>query len=75
MTIHQDYKKAKDVIASCDDFRQLHGAKRFMNLFFRKYSTPSKNNTYFADDMAVDMYNRLQKLYYVRKYQLTQYID
>lgn len=75
MSIHQDYKKAKDVIASCDDFRQLHGAKRFMNLFFRKYSIPSKNNTYYVDDMAVDMYNRLQKLYYVRKYQLTQYID
>jgi len=75
MSIHLDYKKAKDVIASCDDFRQLHGAKRFMNLFFRKYSIPSKNNTYAVDDIVGEMYNRLQKLYYVRKYQLTQYID
>lgn len=75
MSIHLDYKKAKDVIASCDDFRQLYGAKRFMNLFFRKYSEPSKHNTFYVDDTAVEMYNRLQKLYYVRKYQLNQYID
>lgn len=76
MNIFSSYKKAKAVVLSCDDHSQLDAAKRYVNLFFVNYSSKSKKGNHrVATEVAGELYNKLKSLLYVKKYELTKYID
>ena len=75
MNIFNSYKKAKAVVTSCDDARQLKGAKRYINFWFRAHSDNRKGNVYYASNEVYELYERLNKLLYIQKHKLNKYID
>lgn len=56
-------KRVKKVIESCNTVDQLEGARNYLNLFFRKFSTPSVNSygmeVVEADHSTIKLYNNL----------------
>lgn len=75
MNIFYTYKKAKEVINSCDDFRQIRGAQRYVNFWFRTYSTGTNNTERFAGKEVIALYEKLKSLLYLKKYELKKHID
>ena len=73
--IFETHRKAKSVINSCDDARQLKAARRYMNLWFKNYATANKKGQYITNTLITELYETLQKLMYVKKYKLTKYIS
>jgi hypothetical protein len=73
--IFETHRKAKSVINSCDDARQLKAAKRYMNLWFKYYTKTNNKGQYIASTLVRELYEKLQKLMYVKKYKLTKYIS
>jgi len=72
MNIWVTYKKAKAVVASCDDLAQLPGAKRYINLWFKYYSHVGKNNKLLADELVAGLYEKLRTLIYIKKFEITR---
>lgn len=56
----QSYEKASKVIESCSSYMQVKAAKRFVNLFFKAYSTSGKKGIRIADSTVMAMYGELQ---------------
>ena len=73
--IFETHRKAKSVINSCDDARQLKAAKRYMNLWFRYHSVRNRKGQFVTNTLVKELYEKLQKLMYVKKYKLTKYIS
>ena len=73
--IWRDYKYAKKVILSCDDHLQLTAARRYMNLWFKKYTYVGKYNIRVADSVVPELYDKLKAVLYVKKHELTKHID
>lgn len=65
VSIFGSYKKALKVIESCENKKQLVGAKKYSNNFFQTYAkfvgySKYGFREYVSDGMVSDMYNRLQ---------------
>ena len=75
MNIYKTYKKAKEVVNSCDDLRQIKGAQKYVNFWFRTYTSGENNKLRYADKDVVALYEKLKSLLYLKKYQLKKYID
>ena len=73
--IFETHRKAKSVINSCDDARQLKAARRYMNLWFKNHAKANKKGQYITNTLIRELYESLQKLMYVKKYKLTKYIS
>jgi len=54
------YNKGLKVIESCENDLHLQGAKRYINLFFRKYSQ-EKKGTFLIDSLIAEFYEELKK--------------
>lgn len=69
-------KKAKKVIQSCVNEKQLGYAKNYVNLFFERNSTPYKETklgiVYEADASTVKLYNNLIDLLEKKQKQLNK---
>jgi len=56
-------KRVKKVIESCTNYEQMNNARNYLNLFFQRFSTPSKLSkgvtTFEADQSTVKLYNNL----------------
>jgi deoxyinosine 3'endonuclease (endonuclease V) len=57
----QSYEKAGKIIESVNSYMQLKAAKKYVSLFFRKYSTPVKKQIRIADSTVMAMYGELQE--------------
>jgi hypothetical protein len=58
------YRKSIRVIESCNHIDHIKPTKRYLNNFFKMYSTPSRDlfgpyKTFYIEDWVGDMYNRL----------------
>jgi len=58
------YRKAPKVIESCKNQEQIESARRYINNFFKLYSTESRSDwgnfqVRVADDLLVKKYNKL----------------
>lgn len=66
MVILRSFDKAKKVIESCNNEVQLEGAKKYVNNFFRQFSTPlfgkRNKNIVMTDQFISTYYNELLKL-------------
>ena len=62
--VRKAYRKAVKVIDSCENLVQIESARRYINNFFKVYSTESRSDWgYFqvrvADDLLVKKYSKL----------------
>ena len=62
--VRKAYRKAVKVINSCENLEQIESARRYINNFFKVYSTQSKSDwgnfqVRVAEDILVDKYNKL----------------
>ena len=67
------YEKAKKVVESCQNELQLPAARKYINLFIRKFSKPifSRGMTGLEVEKIVTiMYEELEKSYYKQKKKL-----
>lgn len=58
------YRKAIKVVSSCANQVHIKHARNYINLFFKTYSTPSRQNygpfkSYWVDEWVGEMYSRL----------------
>ena len=67
MDLFSSYRKTKSVIESCDNSQHLKGARNYMNLWFKMYSE-KKRNVYYIDTTVKQLYESLQKNYYIKKH-------
>ena len=58
------FEKAVRVIGSCETVKQLDNARKFVDLFFKHISTPSRvgEDVVYADDESYFNYRMLQAL-------------
>ena len=71
MELHEQFyiaRKAKKVIESCTTVDQLNVAKKYVDLFFKTFSTPayspfSFTGTVEADQSTVKLYNNLMQIW------------
>lgn len=75
MNIFSSYKKAKAVVASCDDALQLKAAKRYVNLWFVAHTEPARGNRRVVDTLTGELYQKLNNQLYVKKYELKRWIS
>ena len=69
--IFHEYKKAKKVIRSCENYLQFLTAKKYVALWFKQHSVyHSRTKTYSAETLQQELYAKLQSLLYLKKYQL-----
>ena len=74
MDIFFTYRKAKEVITSCEDLQQLKGARRYVNLWFKAHSTIAKDGKHFFINGTIQaLYESLNKFLYIKKHKLTKY--
>lgn len=73
--IFQTYRKAKSIVLSCDDASQLKAAKKYINLWFKEYTTVDKKGNRHAERLVSDLYEKLLSLMYVKRYELTKHIS
>lgn len=56
-------KKAKKIVESCTNEKQLGNARNYVNLFFERFAFPKKETkigtVYEADQSTVKLYNNL----------------
>lgn len=62
--VRKAYRKAVKVIDSCENLVQIESARRYINNFFKVYSTESRSDwgnfqVRVADDLLVKKYNKL----------------
>ena len=62
--VRKAYRKAVKVIDSCENLVQIESARRYINNFFKVYSTQSKSDwgnfqVRVADDLLVKKYSKL----------------
>ena len=62
--VRKAYRKAVKVINSCENLEQIESARRYINNFFKVYSTESKSDwgnfqVRVADDLLVKKYSKL----------------
>lgn len=62
--VRKAYRKAVKVINSCENLEQIESARRYINNFFKVYSTQSKFDwgnfqVRVAEDILIDKYNKL----------------
>ena len=62
--VRKAYRKAVKVIDSCENLEQIEAARRYINNFFKVYSTESRSDwgnfqVRVADDLLVKKYNKL----------------
>ena len=62
--VRKAYRKAVKVIDSCENLEQIESARRYINNFFKVYSTQSKSDwgnfqVRVADDLLVKKYSKL----------------
>lgn len=65
-TIFAVYRKANKVIDSCENKKQLVGAKKYTNYFFHTFAklvgySRHGFREYLSDDLLTEMYKKLQK--------------
>ena len=71
MELHEQFyvaRKAKKVIESCTTTDQLKVARKYVELFFKTFSTPSHSffgftDTFEADQSTVKLYNNLMQIW------------
>jgi|SaaInlStandDraft_1057018.scaffolds.fasta_scaffold48041_1 hypothetical protein len=63
------YNKAIKVIESCENDLHLQAAKRYINLFFRKYSI-EKSGTFIIDSVLEEFYSELKSMLELKKFSL-----
>ena len=70
--IYQSYRKAKNVIISCETIEQLAGAKSFCNLFMKIHSEPQRNKRWERNTTPIvgELYEKLKTLLFFRKHQI-----
>ena len=54
-----DYTKSIRIVESCETLEHLASARRYINLFFRKYSRASSTKEYTIDRLVGSMYDEL----------------
>jgi len=62
--VRKAYRKAVKVINSCENLEQIESARRYINNFFKVYSTQSRSDwgnfqVRVADDLLVKKYSKL----------------
>jgi hypothetical protein len=62
--VRKAYRKAVKVIDSCENLEQIESARRYINNFFKVYSTKSRSDwgnfqVRVADDLLVKKYSKL----------------
>lgn len=74
MDIFLTYRKAKEVITSCENLQQLKGARRYINLWFRAHSTIAKDGKHLLINGTIQaLYESLIKFLYIKKHKLTEH--
>jgi len=70
--IFHSYKKAKNVIISCETIEQLAGARSFCNLFMKIHSEPQRNKRWERNTTPIvgELYEKLRTLLFFRKHQI-----
>jgi len=71
MELHEQFyvaRKAKKIIESCTTVDQLKVARKYVDLFFKTFSTPTYKlfgftETYEADQSTVKLYNNLMQIW------------
>ena len=62
--VRKAYRKAVKVINSCENLEQIESARRYINNFFKVYSSESRSDwgtfqVRVADDLLVKKYSKL----------------
>ena len=62
--VRKAYRKAVKVIDSCENLEQIESARRYINNFFKVYSSESRSDwgnfqVRVADDLLVKKYSKL----------------
>ena len=62
--VRKAYRKAVKVIDSCENLEQIESTRRYINNFFKVYSTESRSDwgnfqVRVADDLLVKKYSKL----------------
>jgi len=62
--VRKAYRKAVKVIDSCENLEQIESARRYINNFFKVYSTESRSawgnfQVRVADDLLIKKYSKL----------------
>lgn len=62
--VYSSYNKAIQVISSCTKVDHIKSARKYVNRFFKSFTTPSRSNygplkTFYADKLISDLYSKL----------------